>query len=160
PLTSMPMTRHKWHLPRDFGCIALVIGVLGIPAIVILLFVARAAPLDGPFTGKLVPAPGGAASSSLTNGPFVFQCYNRPEGPPIILVRRSTGELTGAWELTLTRDPTQDSAQVASCTIEKASRKRRGGYTLVGSVDWTYGREMAFFHFDANGKLENFYLDW
>ena len=154
------MSRHKWHLPRDFGCIALVVGVLGIPTLVILLFVASAAPLDGPFTGRPAPPPSGEASSLLTKGHFVFECYNRPDGPPIILVRRSTGELTGAWELTLTRDPTQDSAQVSLCTIEKASRKLRGGYTLVGRVEWTYGGEMAFFHFDSTGRLENFYLDW
>ena len=116
-------------------------------------------PLDsGPFAGQPVSAPAGKPTSSVAMRDYTFACHNVTGAPPIVVSRRSNGEVVGAWQMSL--PPSFAPDVVAACQLGQAAGRGREGYLVYGVAEWRSGRKHATFYFGADGRLLGFYLGW
>lgn len=151
---------------RTKVAIAIVAGVifsaLAFHLAAVLLYLRNGAGLDdGPFTGVAcsVDMPGQPSSSLRLNGRLTLEAYNRKGQEPVLVMRDAAGKQLWCRALDVRNQKKYATCRVSEVALH-SSQAGRFGYLVVGSVDWTYGRERATFHFTREGRLERFYLSW
>ena len=115
---------------------------------------------DGPFHGSPAQAPPSekAVQRLQIPGGRILEVFDPPtsEQSPIVVVRTSEGE--PLWSIYADGQPNTHVRSIRFDSHQSSFPRR--GTTVVGSVDWTYGRELTIWRLSPSGHLHEYWYSW